>query len=256
VCSLRDLLVGRGDEQLAHDEKACALANRHFDAILLHADPRLARLEESFRPATPLRVAVHYTGFVVPEGAPAPAARGDAVVVSAGGGHVGGPLMRAALHAQRELWASERRPMRLIAGPFLPEEEWRALSAAAEAAPGAELVRSVPVLRDELAGAAASVSQGGYNTTFDVLRAGVPALVVPFAAPGEDEQTRRARRLEDLGLLRVLDPARLDGPRLAAQLRTLPSFEPASVDLRLDGAAASARILEALVSERVREVAA
>ena len=45
----------------------------------------------------------------------------------------------------------------------------------------------------------ASVSQGGYNTALEVVRSGVPALVVPYATPEEDEQTRRARRLERLG---------------------------------------------------------
>jgi predicted glycosyltransferase len=114
----------------------------------------------------------------------------------------------------------------------------------------------VPRLRDELAAAAASVSQAGYNTTLDLLTAGIPALVVPFGGPAEDEQTRRARRLERLGALRVLDPAHLDGPALAAELRTLPSFAPAALELCLEGAAASVQIIGDLVARRVREVAA
>ena len=54
-------------------------------------------------------------------GAPAPAdGRREGVVVSAGGGLVGAPLLRAALGAQRILWPRTARPMRLIGGPFLP----------------------------------------------------------------------------------------------------------------------------------------
>ena len=64
VCSVRDILVGRSD-QPEHDERASRLANRWFDAVLVHADPRFARLEESFRPRTPLEIPVRYTGFVV-----------------------------------------------------------------------------------------------------------------------------------------------------------------------------------------------
>ena len=41
-----------------------ALADAHLDAVLVHCDPRFARLEETFRPSAPLRVPVHYTGFV------------------------------------------------------------------------------------------------------------------------------------------------------------------------------------------------
>ena len=59
------------------------------------------------------------------------------------------------------------------------------------------------------------MSQGGYNTALEVLRSGVPGLIVPYATPEEDEQTRRARRLERLGAVRVLAPERL--PSLAAR---------------------------------------
>ena len=60
-----------------------------------------------------------------------------------------------------------------------------------------------PTSRTSSAGARASISQCGYNTALDLLRTRVPALVVPYATPEEDEQTRRARRLEQLGVLKV-----------------------------------------------------
>src|SRR4051794_17853208 len=50
ACSLRDILVDRGAEQAAFDERVSGIANAYFDAVLVHADPRLARLEDSFRP--------------------------------------------------------------------------------------------------------------------------------------------------------------------------------------------------------------
>jgi len=256
ACSLRDILVGRGERQVEYDERACLAANRHFDAILLHADPRLARLEESFRPRTPLRVPVHYTGFVVPAGSVAPATRREGVVVSAGGGIVGGPLMRAALDAHRWLWPALAVPTTLVAGPFLPADEWRHLERVAARAEGLRLVRSVPNLRETLAGAAASVSQCGYNTALDLVRSGVPALVVPYYAEGEDEQLRRARRLEDLGALRVLEPDRLDGPALAAGIRETLRFRPQPAGLRLDGASETAELLTHLVSVRTGVAAA
>jgi predicted glycosyltransferase len=256
ACSLRDILVSRDVKQAEHDEAAVQKANRHFDAILVHADPRLARLEESFRPATPLRVPVHYTGFVVPADDVVPAARRAGIVVSAGGGIVGGPLLRAALEAQRLLWPRTGEPMRLIAGPFLPEEEWRALERDAAGTEGVQLIRSVANLRSELARAAASVSQCGYNTAFDLLRTEVPALVVPYHGPREDEQMRRARRLEELGALCVLDPARLDGATLAAELEALLRFAPRPAALDLDGAHRTAALLEQLVAGRRREAVA
>jgi predicted glycosyltransferase len=53
VCSVRDILVGLRVDQARHDERAAVMANRYFDAILVHSDPVFARLEETFHPARP-----------------------------------------------------------------------------------------------------------------------------------------------------------------------------------------------------------
>ena len=91
-------------------------------------------------------------------------------------------------------------------------------------------MRSVPDLARELRRAAASISQCGYNTALDLLRTRVPALVVPYATPEEDEQTRRARRLEQLGVVKVADAHQRPPDALL-------DFTPAPAALDLDGAA-------------------
>ena len=48
LASVRDILVSRRDDQRAHDERACALANEHLDGVLVHSDPRFARFEHTF----------------------------------------------------------------------------------------------------------------------------------------------------------------------------------------------------------------
>jgi predicted glycosyltransferase len=83
----------------------------------------------------------------------------------------------------------------------------------------------------------------------DLLRARVPALVVPFGEGGENEQRTRAERLAALGLLRSLPAEALDGGRLATEVLRLLDFQPAIVRLALDGARASARLLDTLVQE-------
>lgn len=247
VSSVRDILVGRGPDQQAHDTISCVLANRYLDAVLVHSDPRFARLGESFRPGIPLRVPVRHTGFVVPEVEETPrGATGEArVVVSAGGGLVGAPLLRAALEAVPLLPQGLR--LEVVAGPFLPDEDWSALQRDAEMLPSVELLRFASDLGARIRSAAASVSQCGYNTALDLLRAGVPALVVPFAEGREDEQTRRAARLEQHGALRVLPPERLDPAALAREIRALLDFRPRRIDLDLAGAQTSSTLLATLV---------
>ncbi len=254
ACSVRDILVSRRANQQAHDDRAQALADAHLDAVLVHSDPAFARLEETFAPRTPLRVPVRYTGFVVRDAPPGLAMRPRGrILVSAGGGLVGERLLQTAVAAQRRLWPTTGATMRLVAGPLLPDAAWDRLHAAVAGLRGTELVRSVPDLAAELRAASVSVSQAGYNTVLEVIGAGVPALVVPYATPEEDEQLRRARRLERLGALRVLDPDRLDPAALARDIRRLFSFGPQPAAVDVGGVASTSRILHELVR---REVAA
>jgi predicted glycosyltransferase len=251
VCSLRDVLVSRGNDQMAHDERARTWADRYFDAIFVHADPRLVRLEETFRPSSNLRVPFYYTGFVVKtrhESLPAPVPE---ILVSAGGGWMGGTLFRSAVQAHTILWRRTGLGMRIVAGPFVPEPIWQELVEAARLHPGLRVDRTVPNLALALQGCAASVSQCGYNTAFELVQSRAPSLVVPFAEDGEDEQMNRARRLEHLGLLRVLDPEALTAEALAAAIEDTLSFRPGPYVLRMRGAAVTSRFLSRRVGARL-----
>lgn len=253
VCSVRDILVNQRRDQARHDERASVAANAHLDAILVHSDPAFARLDDSFRPATPLAVPVHHTGFVaprpavaVPTGAIEQVDRVERVVVSVGGGMVGEPIVRAAVAAHRRVADTTGLSTTVIGGPFLPEPVWQWLVDQAATSPDLEAIRQVPDLAGEIARSAVSVSQCGYNTTMDLLRAGTPAVVVPYREGKEDEQTRRAVRLRELGLLEVVDPDVLDAVTLADAIVTAHRSSPPTTTLDLDGADRSARIIAEL----------
>jgi predicted glycosyltransferase len=253
VCSLRDILVGRRAEQQKHDARAVEIANRYFDAVLVHSDPAFARLEESLGSRHALAAPVHYTGFVLPahESAKRDATKVERqILVSAGGGIVGEPLFSAAVAAYALLRRTEDVTMKIVAGPFLPEGAWLSLRESARSLRGLSVRRFVHDLCAEMRGSAASVSQCGYNTALDVLRADVPALVVPFADGGEDEQLKRARRLESLGALRVVEQSELDAARFARELSELLTFRPRRTALDMSGGLNSARLIESLLSSR------
>jgi predicted glycosyltransferase len=249
VSSVRDILVRR-DDGGRHDEWAVERANEHLDAVLVHSDPAFARFDESFRPATPLDVPLHHTGFVVPPRPPERPQRAvrPRLLVSAGGGMVGEGLLAIAAEAAPDLQARTGLSTTLLAGPFLPDEARRHLRTRTGAA---LTVRDhVADLCGEIAASTVSLSQGGYNTTLDVVRAGRPAVVVPFAAPGEDEQTRRAERMAALGVLRCLPPAELTPARLVDEVVAAVAAPPRPLRLDLAGRARSASILARMVNER------
>jgi len=257
ACSLRDILVGSRRDQQGHDDRASRLTNEYFDAVLVHADARFATLEETFHPTIPLRVPVHYTGFVRGPGVSERArAREPRVLVSAGGGLVGAPLFRAAVEAHPRLLEEHGLRTLIVTGPFLPEPDVEELTRRAAGTTGLEVVRYLPDLGGEMAASAVSVSQAGYNTTMDILGCTTPAVVVPYGEGREDEQAARASRLERLGALRVLDPDELSAATLVDAVRDALDWTPLSVPLALDGRTRTSKLLRTLRPARKAEAEA
>jgi predicted glycosyltransferase len=244
--SVRDLLVDRGLEQQQHDNRAAAILNAYFDVVLVHSDPRFSTLAETFRPSESLRIPVVHTGFVVPGAARDVPPRGRRILVSGGGGRFAERLYLMAIAAHTSLGPGAP-PMLIVAGPLCPSGIRERLLAAAAGNPGVHVVATVPDLLSEMRASAVSVSQCGYNTALDILRAGIPALVVPFADNGDSEQTERASRLARVNALRVLAPECLDAERLAAAIQETLAFVPGVIHLDMDGARSAARTLTMLV---------
>ena len=250
VCSLRDILVRRPD-QARYEAEACALINQYFDLLLVHADPRLQRLEETFGSVAGLNCAIRYTGYVAqpPRDQPKAAAGTDPLIlVSIGGGRVGHELIACALEAETRLTAPRR--LRILAGPHMPVEEFQNLQQKAAGRSHITIERHTTQFLTCLQQADLSISMAGYNTCMDILSAGARALVWPFNEHGNHEQTLRARKLERLGYVSVLDPARLEPDYLAAEIvccLSQPAPVPA-VALDLQGAPRTAELLMALLA--------
>jgi predicted glycosyltransferase len=257
VCSLRDILVRRPD-QTRYEAEVCALMKRYFDLLLIHADPRLQRLEETFGSVTGLNCPIRYTGYVgQTEVRPGPGTievcpttkDRPALLVSAGGGRVGHELIACALDAETRL--AGRIQLRILAGPHMPEEQFQDLQERVAGRSHIILQRHTTQFVDLLRQADLSISMAGYNTCMDILSAGVRALVWPFTEHENGEQTLRARKLEQLGYVSVLEPARLDPDYLAAEITrclSMPARAP-SIALDLQGAPRTAELLAALLSE-------
>ncbi|MBC8129241.1 MAG: hypothetical protein H7Y08_02830, partial [Rhizobiaceae bacterium] len=93
-----------------------------------------------------------------------------------------------------------------------------------------------------------SISQGGYNTTIDILRSGVPAIVVPFSEGDETEQEDRARRLAERLYLHILPMDQMGVEPFAAAIDAAIADAPRRramrpVDFALEGAANTAAIV-------------
>ena len=250
LCSLRDIIVAPEDATRQHD--IVDRVRAEFDAVLVHGDPGLIPLEASFPITSKIADRLVYTGYVAAPDLPlednSTAGAGE-VLVSAGGGAVGGTLLRAALAARRSGCEAECG-WRLLTGPNLPATEFAAL--AADLPGGVVVERYRADFPQLLRRCRVSVSQAGYNTVLDILVAGAPAVLVPFADLRESEQTLRAERLAAGGAVEVLSPTALSPDRLAAAIERAVRRRPAALRVDTAGARRTALAIAEMLAERER----
>ncbi|MFL5170797.1 MAG: glycosyltransferase [Microvirga sp.] len=243
VASVRDILACPAKSERI--EEAHRRLGVLYDAVLVHGDPNLVRLERSWPLSREAAALVRYTGYVDEGGAavaePTTAKRGE-ILVSGGSSAASLPLYRAALAAAASV---SERPWRVVVGAGVAQPAFEDLRRTAPAHVAVERAR--PDFRALLARAAVSVSQAGYNTAVDLLRAGVAAVLVPFEAGHETEQRLRAECLAALGLARLLPEAELAPATLAERVRIqLTGGAPPRPEIRLDGAERSIALVEEL----------
>jgi predicted glycosyltransferase len=171
--------------------------------------------------------------------------RRPVVLATAGGGADGFELLRAFTEAAAGApWEGV-----LVAGPQCGGDEGLMLRRLAAEA-GVAFSTFVPELARAFAAVDALVSMGGYNTLTEAAAAGIPTVCVPRTVP-RTEQLIRATAFARMGLLRLVEPDRLDGRVLRVEIaRALKAPRAllagrAAASLGLDGAArAAAELLE------------
>ena len=236
--SIRDIL--QASTKPGRAEETAALVRHSFDLVLVHGEERVTPLAASFPAASLITDRLVYTGYVGPGPGP-PASEQHDIIVSVGGGAVGGALVRAALAAARNPRLSHLRWL-VLTGPNLPSHETPDTPP-----PNVDLRRFASDLPARLVTARVSVSQAGYNTVADVLAAGCAAVLVPFASGDETEQTVRASSLASQGRATMLPEKALTPESLADALRR-ELAKPRAAPFAMSGAERSARILQNAVA--------
>ncbi|MEP7453765.1 glycosyltransferase [Phyllobacterium sp. SB3] len=241
VTSVRDILQER--TKPGRDEETVALIKSHFDHVLVHGDPGFVTLPDTFPLAKSIADKIIYTGLVTGP-TPAPSTDSFDIVVSAGGGAVGYDLLQSAYRSATQ--SNFKGSWCLITGPNLPQSDFTDLSA--DAPDNVTVIRFRQDFPGLLRSARLSISQSGYNTVCDILRAQCRSILIPFTAGGETEQSVRATRLEALGLAITLPENGLSSDRLTSAIKS--AFEaapPPKHNLDLNGAQQTAALLRQML---------
>lgn len=245
LCSLRDIVVAPEDPKRCREIVDRVRAD--FDFVLVHGDPAFVALEASFPPALEIADRLVYTGYVGEadepggaEGAPGT----DEVLVSAGGGAVGGALLWTALETRRRGYLDGLN-WRLLAGPNLPETEFHALTGRLPERVVLERYRQE--FPQMLRRCRVSISQAGYNTVLDILAARAAAVVVPFASERETEQSLRAETLAARGILELVRESELSPERLAGAIDRAIARGRGANAIDTGGAGRTAALIAAMI---------
>jgi predicted glycosyltransferase len=253
VCSLRDILVEKRDP-VAFEERVVGALNNYFDSLLVHSDPSLIRLHETFSRVDDIDVPIVYTGFIAPK--PPTNARSrlrkeldlqdqdKLVVASSGGGKVGFRLLETVAHAFRLM--EKESPIRLLlfTGPFIKDEDYKRLQSLS--IDRMQVFRFTSDFVSTLAAADLSVSMAGYNTCMNILATGVRALVWPYAR--NREQGLRAELLSRMKALSVIKENDLQPVRLAALMdKALVRRSKPKLSINLEGAKYTASWLQSWI---------
>lgn len=214
-----------------------SVCNTYYSGVLVHSDPVICRMEDTFEQAGIIEPPIYYTGFVCKEKAKGNGTEGrTGVIASFGGGAVGFPMARLIVAAYVEHGFGDGVPLKVVAGPLFPAEQYKELLLMAEGVERLTVVRHVENLLEELSSTAASISQCGYNTTMEILQTGVPALVIPYENETNSEQVVRAKKFAELSLLRYVRFDGLTASVLAEEVRETLAFKPHTSAIDLNGA--------------------
>jgi len=247
ICSLRDVLVKK--TKPGRDKKIANTVVQYFDKVLVHGDPNFITLDETFSEVNLIEDRLVYTGLVADTKIRSiNQPRQDQVIVSGGGGAVATDLFSACLQALPKTKARDWT-WRFLCGPNLPDHFVKDLKS--KAPKNAVFEPNRPDFSDLLSRSRLSISQAGYNTTMDVIQAGVPALLIPFAEPGETEQTLRANKLSRLNSHISCLHLPLNTDDIAHSIDAIIDIPVATESvLDTEGAQNSVEILRSLISIR------
>lgn len=266
-CSLRDILVEKAD-QAKFENRVLSRINPLFDGLLVHTDPDVITLGETFSRMDQLSIPVFNTGYVTPHLLPSveeTKRRTRAllqkeqsiptdiplIVASAGSGSVGKNLLRNTVKASTILHKTLAHHLLVFTGPYMDQLTRNLMLRDAEGCSHIHIHEFTDSFTEHLAAADLSISMGGYNTTMNLLAAKTFGLVAPFDS--NREQRMRSEKLEKLGLLRILEedeqtPAHFAEvlaktllTQLAAATPTVPRSLPHRINL--NGAQKTAEII-------------
>ena len=228
VLGLRDVM---DDPEALEPEwqrkKAHSALRELYDEIWVYGLPQICEPLAGIDLPDSVRRKMIYTGYLRRHVSTSPAAAAALVgsepyiLVTPGGGGDGDALVDWVVRAYETDPGQPYRAL-IVFGPFMQAEQQQAFRDRIEVLANVEAITFNNQMETFIAGATGVVAMGGYNTFCEILSFDKPAIIVPRTRP-RMEQSIRAAKAQELGLVRMLDPDEGRPARvMATAIRHLP----------------------------------
>jgi predicted glycosyltransferase len=220
VLGLRDILdeplVIRRSWKKSNNEE---VIRRYYDAVWIYGDPQIYDPIREYGWSADITNKFRYTGYLdrsltqVSDRIPLNLPSGRMALCMVGGGQDGGDVAEAFARTE---FPPDTYGI-IITGPMMPQQIRQKIEALANKRSNLQVLEYVTEPTVLLKKADWVISMGGYNTTCEILAWEKRALIVPRVQPRQ-EQLIRVQVLQQLGLVEMLHPDRLNPKSLSAWL--------------------------------------
>jgi predicted glycosyltransferase len=242
LSSIRDILQPKQKER--RNDEILDLIEQFYDKVLVHGDDSIATLESTYPHAKKIAHKVNYTGYIVDPNALIDTkvfAKSEEILVSGGGGAASLTLLKAAIGA-RPLSSFKDHTWRLLVGHNIDQATFESLQQHADS--GLIIERNRSDFYSLLKSCKVSISQAGYNTVMDILKAEAHSVIVPYAESGELEQTIRANLLQRQNRVTCIEASMLNARALANAVDDAAIKPVIAKQYQMNGANNSAKLIK------------
>ncbi|MGL1932617.1 MAG: glycosyl transferase [Desulfotalea sp.] len=238
--SVRDILVEKTEDREQFEQRAVNSLNKYFHGLLIHSDEEIIKLSETFAATSQISIPCYYTGFIAPKSVTAQLLsenKRPLVIASIGGGNVGSKLLKAVCEVAKE---EKNIDFKIFSGRYSENTFIDELKAIAP--DNLQIEGFSSNFQEEICRADLSISMAGYNTCMNLLRAGIPALLLPFKQ--NREQELRIQKLGTIAPLTILTDTDLAPTLLLEKITTCLKKSKVHVNVDLNGADKTVTIIE------------
>lgn len=244
--SVRDVIFA--EEGSARDSHTCSLINKWYDLILVHGDPGIVPFESSFPMVEKIRIPFCYTGYIVQSIRQGRSQSNlPILLVSVGGGRMGGELLDAVLKAHEIIARQWQHQLVLFVGAFQKETQRLHEYVNQNNLHNVKIFQfDKEAYQEIIAEASAVICMGGYNSLLEAVSIGKPVLIYNRLFYGNNqEQNLRMVRFQKEGLVRIINSDELDREKLADLiLKAIKQFRGIKFNIKIDGVYETLKILK------------